>query len=560
MKLRAWQEEALELYRVKNPADFSVTATPGAGKTTFALTIATKLLSVKAVDQLIIIVPTDHLRKQWAANSLEKGIFLDPSLPNDNRLIGEDFVGYVATYAQVASNPGVHLRRATARDKKTLVIFDEIHHAGDGLTWGEAVSLAFKSAARRLTLTGTPFRTSVTSTIPFIRYRDEGDGVKKSESDYTYGYKEALADNVVRPVTFAAYSGSTSWTDKAGETYEATLRDEDLSPTKEKKAWQAILDPRGQWIQHVIKEADGRLLNLRKFGMPDAGGLILASDQESAKKYAELVRKITKSKPTIVVSDDTKASRHIDTFSAAKDDDHRWMIAVRMVSEGVDVPRLAVGIWATNYRTPLFFAQAVGRFVRSRNPGETATVFLPAVRPLLSLAVELEEQRNHVIGRPQDEDEEITVESESTIPDDEDEEEKIRQVIEVLGSEASFDHILYNGKAILGREFTAEEQDIIGIPGLLSPEQTAYLLRKRDEEQRQRQVVQEPSTGDLAPVKVLELRKDINRMISRIALQRSLSHAGLHKKVREAVPGEATAHAPTNVLEKRKEWIEQNLL
>lgn len=557
MKLRAWQEEALELYRVRNPVDFSVTATPGAGKTTFALTIATKLLEVKAVDQVIIVVPTDHLRKQWAANSLEKGIFLDPSLPNDNRLIGDDFVGYVATYAQVASNPGVHLRRATARDKKTLVIFDEIHHAGDGLTWGEAVSLAFKTAARRLTLTGTPFRTSVSSTIPFIRYNDLGGGVKKSEADYTYGYKEALAENVVRPVTFAAYSGSTTWTDKAGETYQATLRDEDLSPTKEKKAWQAILDPTGQWIQHVIKEADERLLNLRKFGMPDAGGLILASDQEAAKKYAELVRKLTKSKPTIVISDDTKASRHIDTFAAAQDDDHRWMIAVRMVSEGVDVPRLAVGIWATNYRTPLFFAQAVGRFVRARKPGESATVFLPAVRPLLALAAELEEERNHIIGLHQDDAE--PEEFDSTVPDDDEEEEKVRQEIEVLGSEASFDHILFNGKALLGRDFSADEQDFIGIPGLLSPEQTAFLLRKRDEAIRQQTVVVVPLENS-APVRVLELRKDINRMISRVALQRGLSHAGLHKKVRDAIPGEATAHAPVNILEKRKEWIEENLI
>ena len=52
----------------------------------------------------------------------------------------------------------------------------------------------------------------------------------------------------------------------------------------------------------------------------------------------------------------------------------------------VDVPRAACLAWMTSYRTPLFFAQAVGRVVRARRPGESATVFLPAVRPLLALA------------------------------------------------------------------------------------------------------------------------------------------------------------------------------
>ena len=75
------------------------------------------------------------------------------------------------------------------------------------------------------------------------------------------------------------------------------------------------------------------------------------------------------------------------------------MVAVRMVSEGVDVPRLAVGVYATSASTPLYFAQAIGRFVRARRPGETASVFLPSVPPLLRLAGELEAVRDHVLGR-----------------------------------------------------------------------------------------------------------------------------------------------------------------
>ena len=62
----------------------------------------------------------------------------------------------VVTYAQVASHPTRH--RVRTENRKTLVIFDEIHHGGDAKTWGEAIREAFDDATRRLALTGTPFR------------------------------------------------------------------------------------------------------------------------------------------------------------------------------------------------------------------------------------------------------------------------------------------------------------------------------------------------------------------------------------------------------------------
>ncbi len=99
----------------------------------------------------------------------------------------------------------------------------------------------------------------------------------------------------------------------------------------------------------------------------------------------------------MVLSDDPGASDRISQYSEGTS---RWMVAVRMVSEGVDVPRLSVGVYATSASTPLFFAQAAGRFVRSRRAGETASIFLPSVPNLLLLASEMEAQRNHVLGKP----------------------------------------------------------------------------------------------------------------------------------------------------------------
>ncbi|WP_409370826.1 DEAD/DEAH box helicase, partial [Mycolicibacter minnesotensis] len=110
--------------------------------------------------------------------------------------------------------------------------------------------------------------------------------------------------------------------------------------------------------------------------VPDAGGMIIASDQTAARAYAKLLTKLTGEAPTLVLSDDPGSSARISEFSDATT---RWLVAVRMVSEGVDVPRLSVGIYATSASTPLFFAQAIGRFVRSRRAGESASIFVPSV-------------------------------------------------------------------------------------------------------------------------------------------------------------------------------------
>ncbi|CAM5290621.1 DEAD/DEAH box helicase [Streptomyces tanashiensis] len=170
------------------------------------------------------------------------------------------------------------------------------------------------------------------------------------------------------------------WRTKAGDEIAARLG-EPMTKDAISQAWRTALDAKGDWMPNVLRAADQRLTEVRK-SIPDAGGLVIASDQDSARSYAKLIREITGTKATVVLSDDTGASNRIDEFSENTD---RWMVAVRMVSEGVDVPRLSVGVYATTISTPLFFAQAVGRFVRSRKR-ETASVFLPTIPSLLGLA------------------------------------------------------------------------------------------------------------------------------------------------------------------------------
>jgi superfamily II DNA or RNA helicase len=573
--LRAWQQAALARYEEHSPKDFLVTATPGAGKTTFALTLAARLLARREVARVVVVCPTDHLRLQWADAADAAGIVLDPGLTNAVGPVRAGTQGYVTTYAQVAGKPMLHAARASA--VKTLVILDEVHHAGDGLSWGEAVEEAFGFSARRLCLTGTPFRTKADERIPFVRYEedsfegDDGEGGigLVSRADYTYGYKEALADSVVRPVVFAAYTGTSRWRNSAGEVVAASLS-EAGTKSVEMQAWRTALDPKGQWVPHVIAAMDDRITHLREEGgMPDAAGLILASDQDDARAYAKIVRRVTGKAAELILSDDPKASKKIERFATGS---ARIAVCVRMISEGVDVPRAAVLAWMTSYRTPLFFAQAVGRVVRARGTHESATVFLPAVRPLLSLAAAMEEQRNHVMPPPKTETgEELDLEP---LPPKEKDENGLKQW-EALEADARFAHVLSSGTAHTGAgsgpvTVAPEDEEFLGIPGLLTPAQTAELLSKRDDELRLRIAASHGNDGDDFMVvedhpdeddagrswrDAAELRREINRLVNRVAAKTASPQAVVHTQLRQSVPGPPSASASVDVLRARRERL-----
>ncbi len=462
--LRSWQRRALVRYLAAQPRDFLAVATPGSGKTAFALRVAGELLSDGVVEQVTVVVPTEHLKTQWAAAAARVGIALDPKFSNSAAHTSSEYHGVAVTYAQVAKHPTRH--RVRTENRRTLVVFDEIHHGGDAKSWGDAIREAFGDATRRLALTGTPFR-SDDSAIPFVTYEPDADGLMRSQADHTYGYAEALADGVVRPVVFLAYSGEARWRTSAGEEHAARLG-EPLSAEQTARAWRTVLDAKGEWIPAVLQAADTRLTQLRNGGVPDAGAMVIASDQKAARSYAAVLTRLTGETPTVVLSDDPGASARIAEYSAGTG---RWLVAVRMVSEGVDVPRLAVGVYATSASTPLFFAQAIGRYVRSRRPGETASIFLPSVPTLLDLASEMEAQRDHVLGKPHREsqgfDDEALADAERTKSEpDED------KGFEARGAAAELDQVIFDGSSFgtatpAGSE---EEADYLGIPGLLDAE------------------------------------------------------------------------------------------
>lgn len=553
-------------YLMARPKDFLAVATPGAGKTTFALRIAAELLADRTVDTVTVVAPTEHLKHQWAAAAARNAILLDPEFSNSSGMLAPEYHGVVVTYAQVASHPYKHRARTDA--KRTLVILDEIHHGGDTKSWGEGIREAFGDAERRLSLTGTPFR-SDDATIPFVDYEPDGQGHLKSRADHTYGYAEALADGVVRPVVFLAYSGEARWRTNAGEEFSARLG-EPLSAEQTARAWRVALDPHGDWMPAVLQAAHTRLIQVRAGGVSDAGGLVIASDQERARDYAALLQEITGRTPVVVLSDDPAASSRIEQFH---DSDDLWMVAVRMVSEGVDVPRLCVGVYATSASTPLYFAQAIGRFVRSRRAGETATVFVPSVPVLLQLAAEMEVQRDHILGKPHrdnggwDDDLVNQANQQQDHPDDADDDDK---GYVSLGAEAELDQVLYDGSSYGMSSFAGsdEEADYLGLPGLLGAEDVKALLRKREKEQiaaSDKRSVADASTAPDAAMTVAstspagtaphaataphalrsqataadlkELRRELNTLVSLFAKRLGKTHGAIHNQLRTTCGG-----------------------
>ncbi|MHA4814533.1 DEAD/DEAH box helicase [Streptomyces aculeolatus] len=566
-KLRAWQEAAMDRYLQSQPRDFLAVATPGAGKTTFALTLASWLLHHHVVQQITVVAPTEHLKTQWAEAAARIGIRLDPEYSAGP--VGRSYHGVAVTYAGVGVRPMLHRNRCEQR--KTLVILDEIHHAGDSRSWGEACLEAFEPATRRLALTGTPFR-SDTNPIPFVVYEEGNDGIRRSSADYTYGYGNALGDGVVRPVIFLSYSGNMRWRTKAGDEVAARLG-EPMTKDATAQAWRTALDPRGDWMPNVLSAADRRLTEIRR-GIPDAGGLVIAADQDSARAYAKLIKEITGHRATVVLSDDTGSSKRIDEFTESED---RWMVAVRMVSEGVDVPRLAVGVYATTISTPLFFAQAVGRFVRSRRRGETASVFLPTIPALLGFAHEMEVERDHVLDKPKpDGEEDPYAESEKELAEaekqqDEETGDQDELPFEALESDAVFDRVVYEGAefGMQAHPGSEEEQDYLGIPGLLEPDQVQMLLQKRQARQIAHSRKKPAEDADLLelpadrrPVvthrELMELRKELNSLVGAYVHQSGKPHGVIHTELRRVCGGPPSAEATPGQIRQRiakvREW------
>jgi superfamily II DNA or RNA helicase len=388
--LRLWQQEAFRAVTtsaVQGKKDFLCVATPGSGKTKFALAVAHYFMKEKYCERIVVVTPTDSLKRQWAQEAASfAGLDIDPDFNNAMGAEAVDYHGMVVTYSLLGQDKK-QIHKQLTFHKKTFVIFDEIHHAGDNLSWGNAVRESFDKAAFRLAISGTAFR-SDDNPIPFINYEN-----RVSVADYTYSYDRAIKENVCRPVYFCLFDGKMKW--KVGsQEFDHSFKDS-LTPDQVSKRLKTALDAKGNWVRDVISAADHKLTEIRSTH-PAAGAMIFAATQKHAKELASVVEQITGAKPPVVVSDEADSAKQLEEF---KKNNSRWLVSVKMVSEGVDIPRLRIGVYFTIVKAELFFRQAVGRFVRVLKEllYQDAFIFIPQDREVVKLAENIQTERDHAL-------------------------------------------------------------------------------------------------------------------------------------------------------------------
>ena len=409
---RRWQRQFRSKYHATaDLVNFLVVACPGAGKTMAALFVARDLLTDGVIDRVLIVVPGAPLREQWRKAAAALGIVIDAKTTNNKfgemeTVLGERTHGWVVTYASLYTEPLQH--KALNEKRRTLVILDEVHHLSVESRWGTKALEALSTCARRLALSGTPFRGDK-GLIPFLeyvpttdggvrcRYQDEPDGTPyKYGFDYSYGVALTDQPSPVRPVVFEHYDGDVEWMDLGDpEPTRVQISDKIANKKTRSRANRHVLHPAGGWLKTVLASADQRLNMVRAEGDPTAKGLVLCRDTQHADAVAKVLRGVTDGRVFIAVSNDEDgndvsedAAKVIESFG---DGDGRWLVAVKMVSEGIDIPELRVAVYATTTRSQLFFRQANGRIVRRRDglPEEvdqTAYMFVPKEPRMIELA------------------------------------------------------------------------------------------------------------------------------------------------------------------------------
>lgn len=384
-KPRAWAKSAYAQYLRSDKESFLVDACPGAGKTKFAVMLAANEVHRGTVDRVDVVGPSVHICKQWAQEMAAWGLHLD--MENDRE--ASDCIGRVFTYQRLGMSPQA-LRMPS--NPRRLVILDEIHHAGDQKTWGDALRLVYSTAYRRLLLSGTPFR-SDGSPIPFVSYSSGDFGV--SVSDFSYGYGDALRDEYCAPLYFPHHDGDFRW-ERGGKIHRFDLMSR-LGQQLNADRLRTAFAPEGEFVRELLREAHQHLQVVRN-DHPEAGGIIFGRDVANVRALASVLEEVSGTKPMTVTNEDKDAGAKIQRFREGK---LPWLVSVRMVSEGVDIPRLRVGVYLSPVQTEMFFRQAAGRLVRLVQglEDQAGYLYIPSLPRLVEYAASMTDERRHAIAK-----------------------------------------------------------------------------------------------------------------------------------------------------------------
>ena len=375
---REWQSRFFARWGNREANDaFMLMAVPGSGKTMAAIEAARLWMEQGTDRRLIVVVPTDNLRTQWQQEAKRFGIELQTK--EFGTQFKDGFQGGVTSYHLVGNQPMVFRKLCSVAP--TMVIFDEIHHCGEDSHFGLGIKEAFELSREKLLMSGTPWK-SDGSAIPFVKYDEHGFAV----ADYSYGYVDALKDDVIRWLVFDHSKGAIT-NDFTGQRLEI---DSSISENQASERLSALLDPTGEYVSKQIEDSHRKLLECRKT-VPDAAAMVICIDQFHATKIASAIKRITGCTPSVIVSDEQIGNDTVDAFRKSSKE---WLVSVRKVSEGTDIKRLQVLCYLTNVTSELFFRQVIGRVSRLRNMDDNeGYVFLPADPRLIRCAENIETEQ-----------------------------------------------------------------------------------------------------------------------------------------------------------------------
>ena len=395
-ELREWQALYVNAAVTALSADggiYTVAAAPGAGKSLFTGVVADRLWEAGQIGRVVVVAPTGQLIEQWADNlAYDARIWIDPTVRTApwNQALG--YLGAAVTYASFAKASAVIDHIELANQVPTLFIFDEVHHAADRRSWGEATRalVAQVPTARFLNLSGTLFRSNPGERIAVVDYHLDDDGMLAANADAVVWATDLISKRDLRPLELFEFDTEVHSVDvTTGEIAHSTIgiAGDDTtvhSALISDNKW--LSDFFDRWLAHVGTQRAAFSHNFK--------GLVVAANQELAELYKLLLQdKLSGTGQPVWVA----KSEDGDLVARQALEDARTsikpgvLVAVAMASEGYDNPDLSSIAYLSNVAAPLRLAQVGGRVMRptelekvlGRNlPG---TVWLPAIPKLIAV-------------------------------------------------------------------------------------------------------------------------------------------------------------------------------
>jgi superfamily II DNA or RNA helicase len=408
MRLRRWQEKAKDCVKgcwLDGKDRAFIAACPGAGKTAFTISLLKEPDFIGESDVSVIVVPSRALKRQWKKAFKTHGIGAKDDVGNDvlerraayidEMMFDPEKPVQIYTYSQIASNPEIF--RILCARHSVVAVFDEVHHADDDAKFGSALVEAFEGAQFKLSLSGTPFNTRG-GRLAFCDIKkitdDDGRDINKTIVDFEYSYGEALQATgseddpfVVRPVQFVRWNGSARWKTIDLETGEE--KEHVVTGSRKSDPLSPMVEMDGDYPKRMIDAALDQLEEVRKSHV-NAGMLITAMSREHCEDILAYLQKRGVRDCSAIMHDTPNAAEAIERWEKSGE---RVLVAIKMISEGVDIKRLRVGVYLSNVLTQMFFVQFIGRFIRwdgALGAGQFANVFIPEHVTLIKYALEIE--------------------------------------------------------------------------------------------------------------------------------------------------------------------------